>query len=97
MVFEMFRKIFCFNNKINSNPYLDEQFKQHQEGKKHKKLESIKLDREKTASRSLFVSGLKKGTFLKSLEEHFEKFGKITKIVIDQEKVDPTLPVSQNI
>lgn len=64
----------------------DEQYKQHLEGKKHKKIESIKQDREKNANRSLFVSGLKKDTFIKHLEDHFLQFGKINKIIIDQEK-----------
>ncbi len=67
--------------------FKENELKQHLEGKKHKKLESIKLDREKKAECTLFVSGLKKDTFVKYLEEHFSKFGKINKIVIDQEKV----------
>jgi RNA recognition motif-containing protein len=52
------------------------------------KLESIKVEREKSAKRSLFVSGLKKDVFIKNIEESFLKFGKIEKIVIDQEKVN---------
>lgn len=57
------------------------------EGKRHKKIESIKEERENSAKRSLFVSGLKKDTFIKQLEDHFIKFGKINKIVTDNEKV----------
>jgi hypothetical protein len=57
------------------------------EGKKHKSIEAIKNDREKNANRSIFVSGLKRDIFLKHLEEHFLQFGKINKIIQDQEKV----------
>jgi RNA recognition motif-containing protein len=67
--------------------YLDDQFKQHLEGKKHKKIESIKHERERSAQCSVFVSNLKKDTFQKHLEENFNQFGKISKVVIDQEKV----------
>lgn len=57
-------------------------------GKKHKKLESLKEEREKSARRSLFVSNLKKDdTFVKHIETHFEQFGKISKTVIDSKKV----------
>ena len=61
--------------------------KQHVEGKRHKKMESIKEERENSAVRSIFVSGIKKETFVKQIEEHFAKFGKINKIIQDQEKV----------
>ena len=64
-----------------------DQFKQHLEGKKHKKLESIRQEREKLAQRSLFVSNLKKDIFQKHLEEHFAQYGKISKVVIDHDKV----------
>ena len=57
-------------------------------GKKHKKFESLKEEREKSARRSLFVSNLKKDTFVKQIEAHFEQFGKVLKIVIDQKKVE---------
>lgn len=63
-----------------------EQLQQHLEGKRHKKVESIREERENSAKRSLFVSNLKKDTFIKQLEEHFLQFGKISKIVTDQEK-----------
>ena len=63
------------------------QLKQHLEGKKHKNIETIKNDREKNANRSIFISGIKKGIFLKHLEEHFLQFGRINKIIQDQEKV----------
>ena len=56
-------------------------------GKKHKRLESIKDEREKSSLKSIFVSGLKKDFFIKNIEEHFQKYGKITKIIIDKEKV----------
>jgi RNA recognition motif-containing protein len=65
----------------------DLQLKQHIEGKRHKKFESLKEEREKSAKRSLFVSGLRKDTFVKQLEEHFIQFGKINKVIVDQEKV----------
>ena len=67
--------------------FIDDQFKQHLEGNKHKKIESIKHERERSAQCSVFVSNLKKDTFQKHLEEHFNQFGKISKVVIDQEKV----------
>ena len=57
------------------------------EGKRHKKMESLKEEREKSARRSVFVSGLKKDTFVKQLDEHFAQFGKIAKIVNDPHKV----------
>jgi RNA recognition motif-containing protein len=63
-----------------------DQFKQHLEGKRHKKLEAIREERESSARRSLFVSNLRKDTFIKQLEDHFVQFGKIVKIVTDQEK-----------
>ena len=50
-------------------------------------MESIKEERENCASRSIFVSGIKKDTFVKQIEEYFAKFGKINKIIQDQEKV----------
>ena len=67
--------------------FSEAQFKQHLEGKKHKKLESVKEEREKAAIRSVFVSGLKRNIFIKHLEEHFEQFGKVNKVIIDKEKV----------
>jgi RNA recognition motif-containing protein len=63
-----------------------DQYKQHLEGKRHKKLESIRDERESSARRSLFVSNLRKDTFIKQLEEHFVQFGTIAKVVIDREK-----------
>ncbi len=63
-----------------------DQYKQHVDGKRHKKLEQIRLDREQSAKRSLFVSNMKKDTFVKQLEDHFAKYGKISKIVTDNEK-----------
>lgn len=57
------------------------------EGKKHKVIETIKIEREKDANRSIFVSGIKRDVFQKHLEEHFSQFGKINKVVQDQEKV----------
>ena len=64
-----------------------EQLKEHVDGKRHKKIESIKEDREKKALRCIFVSGLKKDTFVKQLEQHFSQFGQISKVVTDTEKV----------
>ena len=63
------------------------QFKQHLEGKKHKKVESVKEERAKSALKSVFVSGLKRSHFVKHLEEYFEQFGKVNKVIIDKEKV----------
>lgn len=56
-------------------------------GRKHKKFESLKEEREKSARRSVFISNLKKDTFVKQIEEHFEQFGKIVKVVTDPKKV----------
>ncbi len=67
------------------------QLKQHLEGKKHKNIEAIKNEREKNAGRSIFVSGIKRDIFLKHLEDHFLQFGKINKIIQDQEKVKKRL------
>ncbi|CAF1021580.1 unnamed protein product [Brachionus calyciflorus] len=64
----------------------EDQLKQHLEGKRHKKLETIRDERENSARRSIFVSNLKKDTFIKQLEEHFSHYGKISKIVTDNEK-----------
>ena len=63
-----------------------EQLKEHMDGKRHKKLESIKEDRAKKALRCIFVSGLRKDTFIKQLEQHFSQFGQISKVITDQEK-----------
>ena len=68
----------------------DDQFKQHLEGKKHKKLETIREERQRSAQRSLFVSNLKPDTFVKHLEEHFAQFGSINKIVFDPAQVKIT-------
>jgi len=65
----------------------DDQFKQHLDGKKHRKLETIREERQKSAQRSLFVSNLKPDTFIKQLEDHFAQFGPINKIVIDPAQV----------
>jgi RNA recognition motif-containing protein len=70
---------------------LESQLQEHLNGKRHKKIESIKQEREKSAKRSLFVSGLRKDTCIKQLDDHFIRFGKINKIVIDQDKVGPCL------
>jgi len=72
---------------LNAAYFKEEQLKQHIEGKRHKKMESIKEERENCASRSIFVSGIKKDTFVKQIEEYFAQFGKINKIIQDQEKV----------
>jgi RNA recognition motif-containing protein len=69
---------------------IEAEFKQHLEGRKHKKLESVRDEREKSALRSIFVTGLKKDIFVKNLEEYFQKYGKILKIVVDKEKVSLT-------
>ena len=80
--------MFCFHKEL--------QFKQHLEGKKHKRLESVRLDREKSSLKSLFVSGLKKDVFVKSIEEHFQKFGKIQKIIVDKDKVKKNIKQNLN-
>lgn len=64
----------------------NDQLKQHLEGKRHKKLESIRTEREQKAWRSLFVSGIKKDTDVKQLEQHFSQFGTISKLVPDSDK-----------
>ncbi len=37
--------------------------------------------------RSIFVTGLKKDILVKHLEEYFQKFGKILKVIVDKDKV----------
>ncbi len=59
-------------------------------------MESIKDEREKSSLKSIFVSGLKKDFFIKNIEEHFLKYGKIIKIIIDKEKVNRGLFKSIN-
>lgn len=48
----------------------------------------MREEREKSTSRSIFVSGLKKDIFIKHLEEHFQQYGKILKVIIDKDKVN---------
>ena len=63
-----------------------EQCKQHVEGKKHARLAALRDEREQSARRSLFVSNLRRDTFVKQLEDHFVKFGTLRKLVTDPEK-----------
>jgi RNA recognition motif-containing protein len=88
VILSIIKKILKKYHQVKCIDYLkDSQLKQHVEGKRHKKFESLKEEREKSAKRSLFISGLRKDTFVKQLEEHFIQFGKINKVIVDQEKV----------
>ncbi|PIK57686.1 hypothetical protein BSL78_05370 [Apostichopus japonicus] len=58
----------------------------HMKGKKHRRLVNLKITREEQTERSIFVGNLRRTNSELELMGHFNKFGPISKIIIDKEK-----------
>ncbi|XP_071826798.1 speckle targeted PIP5K1A-regulated poly(A) polymerase-like isoform X6 [Apostichopus japonicus] len=58
----------------------------HMKGKKHRRLVNLKITREEQTERSIFVGNLRRTNSELELMGHFNKFGPISRIIIDKEK-----------
>uniref|UniRef100_A0A6J0U438 Speckle targeted PIP5K1A-regulated poly(A) polymerase n=1 Tax=Pogona vitticeps TaxID=103695 RepID=A0A6J0U438_9SAUR len=67
---------------VANKPSLDD----HLRGKKHQRLENLRTVRQTQESRSVFVSGFRKGTPASELSDYFQAYGEVANVVMDKDK-----------